>query len=159
MSACKTMSFLCLLKIRLPFPFPPSVRWLQTLHSKGASGGGLPRGSLLPHGPLLLHEWRPVPPQDAGQGPGWGHEPDHQQPAHGLWGLCGQTALTLHVYFPQGGCGQPLLQVKDWCSQPGVSGVHHVRVMVHCSHSSVCIMHYAKVHLMLIWWKSRWDSS
>ena len=92
---------------------PPCFpRWCKALHGEGASGGGLPRGSLLPHGPLLLHEWRPLPPEDAGQRPGRGHEPHHQQPAHGLWGFCGQADLAVHVHLPQRGREEPLLQVK-----------------------------------------------
>lgn len=106
----RLFSLLCITSKNTNFcvPFP---RWCEALHSEGASGRGLPCGSLLPHGSLLLHEWRPLPPEDAGQGAGRGHEPHHQQPPHGLRGFCGQAAVALHVHLPQRGSEEPLLQV------------------------------------------------
>lgn len=115
LQSSQLLKFYFLLFGRVSHSVPGSdlCRWCQAFHGEGASGGGLPRGSVLPHGLVLFHEWRPVPPEDAGQRSCRGHEPNHQQPPHGLWGFRRQAAVTLHVHLARWGGEEPLLQVEE----------------------------------------------
>lgn len=89
----------------------PPLRWQQAVHGVSEAGGGLSSRPLLSDGPFLFNEGWLGSPSHLGQSACWRHGPHHKQTTHGLRGLCGQDAVSLHVYLSSRDGGKPLFQV------------------------------------------------
>ena len=84
------------------------LRRLPAFHSVSETGRGLPSGPLLSDGSFVFNEEWLGSPSHLGQWACRDHGPHHQQPAHGVWSLCGQDHLPLHVHPSSRGIGKPL---------------------------------------------------
>lgn len=97
--------------------FPP--RWCKAVHCVSETGGGLPSGPLLSDGSFIFNEGWFGSPSHLGQWARCDHGPHHKQPTHGVWSLCGQDRVPLHVHLSSRGSEKPLL----WVGGEAIVGV------------------------------------
>lgn len=83
-------------------------RWCQAVHPVCETGGGLSSGPLLSDGSFLLNEGWLGAPSRVGQWASRNHGPHYEQITHGVWSLCGQDRVPIHVQLPSAGRGKPL---------------------------------------------------